>query len=541
MFFDFLTLLKKLSRLERYFAAGAGIIFITAATLFFASVIDQKTAAVADYGGTYREGMVGQPIYINPVIAGANDVDKDIAALVYNTLTDLTSKITRSENGLVWTIRLKEELFWHNGQRITADDVVFTIEKIQDPEARSPLFVTWQGVVADRISELELTLTTGAPYAFFEDNLKSLYIIPKHLFADAPTANWRLSSYNLEPIGSGPYKFLSYKKEKNGFISEYRLVRNENYFKGRPFIEKITFSFFTNEVDAVQAFNVARIDAISGIDAKLIGKIKRPHQLLNMHLPRYYAVFFNQSANDMLKDKNVRIALNYAVDKKKIVDDIFNGYAAAANGPVPFSQIQTSDLETIGAFNPEQANKILDEAGMKRKEDGFRGEIKLVVPQLKFLTDTADLVKSAWEAIGIKTTLVILDPVTVNNEVIKTRNYEALIFGNIFTKNPDLFSFWHSSERFYPGLNLSLYNNKIADKFMETVRKSFDEKSRERGLTSLQSLIIQDAPALFLYSPNYIFIADNRVGGADNLLISAPSERFASIEKWFVKTKRVWR
>lgn len=489
-----------------------------------------------DAGGVYREGLVGQPVYINPVITNANDIDRDIIALVFGSLEDLSQKISVSSNGTVWTVRLKENLSWHDGVKITSDDIIFTIKEIQNADTHSPLAPTWQGVSIERISELEFKLVTGVPYAFFEDNLKSLYVIPKHLFENIPSANWRLSNYNLEPVGSGPYKFLSYKKEKSGFISEYQLVKNEKYHKDIPYINNVTFSFFTNGEEAVSAFDLAKVDALSGLDSEETTRIKRSGKIVNINLPRYYAVFLNQGNSELLKNKNVRLALTYATPKKKIIDEIFKGYAALVNGPVPFEGSGSSS--NLWEFNIELANKILDESSVPKGADGFRGEIKLVVPQIKFLTDTADILKSSWENIGIKTTLILLDPATVNNEVIKTRYYEALIFGNVFVKNPDLLSFWHSSERFYPGLNLSLYNNKTADKLLESIRRNFDKTSREKDISSLQSLIIQDIPAIFLYSPNYIYISSNKVSGLNTSLISSPAERFKSVEKWYVKTKR---
>ena len=120
-------------------------------------------------------------------------------------------------------MRLKEGLTWQDGQQLTSDDVVFTVQSIQDPDAHSPLYQSWQGVTATRVSELEVQFTLTNPYAFFGDNLKNLYIVPKHLYADTPPGNWHLSDYNLKPVGSGPYQFLSYNKNSDGFISSYSL------------------------------------------------------------------------------------------------------------------------------------------------------------------------------------------------------------------------------------------------------------------------------------------------------------------------------
>lgn len=518
--------------------AGASAIFAFAIIFSAVSYINKYTKVVPQSGGTYIEGILGQPVFINPIIM-STDVDRDIINLIYDNLFDLSESIVPSENKLVWTVRLNDNILWHDGERLTSDDVIFTIAKIQDNESRSPLSVTWQGVAAERVSELELKLTTGAPYAFFEDNLKQLYVVPKHIFEDVPIVNWRLSNFNLQPIGSGPYKYLSFKKEKNGFISEYDLVKNKNYSGGIPFIDRVTFMFFTDSASATRAFNSARVHGISGIDIKNIDSIMRLHKIFDLRLPNYYAIFLNQSTNSLFKNKNVRLALNYAIPKEKIIQEVFGGFASAPTGPLPLAKIQTSDQGLVNRYDVEEANKILNESGVKL-ENGTRGEISLVTPELEFLVKTADIVKESWENIGFKTNVVVLSPAITSSEIIKTRNYEALIFGNVLSRNPDILSFWHSSERFYPGLNLSLWSNKSADKLMESIRQNFDEKERAKDLSSLQSLVIQDMPAIFLYSPSYLYLLSTKVLGVQELIISDPSHRFQNIENWHLKTKRVW-
>lgn len=536
---NFYKLLKTFSRTEQLIFAGAAVVFIVTGVVYAASFIDKKTVLLPTSGGTYLEGMVAQPEYVNPIIQGGSETDKDLIALTYSTVADLADKITASPNHLVWTIRLKDNVYWHDGVRLTADDVIFTLQSIENPEANSPLFTTWQGVRPERVSELEFTLSTGEPYAFFPENLKSLYVVPKHIFQEVPVGNWRQSDYALAPIGSGPYKAAGFKKEKNGFISEYYLTKNDRYFKDKPFIDNITLVFFVNESDALQAFAIARIDGLGGINPLLLPSVMRPHTVTELHLPRYYAVFLNQSVNDLFKNSAVRRALDYATDKKTIIKQVFGGSATSIGGPIPYLSPVT--LANATPYDPNQAKTILDGAKLTKGANGFYGEIKLVVPNLEFLTKTAEILKANWEAVGIKTTLLTLDLNTVSNDAIKTRNYDAILFGNIFATNQDMFSFWHSSERFYPGLNLSLYNNKSADKLMEGIRKDFDETSRAVKLADLVAQIRNDQPAIFLYSPNYIYLTNNQIHGFEGTLINTPASRFQNIAKWYIKTKRVFR
>ena len=512
-----------------------GLISLVIYGIYFLEI---RTVTVPEEGGVYREGSLTQPIYINPVITNANDTDKDLIALVYSSLFDLADKITISKDNKTWTIRLRESVMWHDGTRLTSDDVIFTIQAMQDPEARSSLFVTWQGVAIERTSELELTLTTGAPYAFFEENLKRLYIMPRHIFETVPVENWRLSNFNLEPIGSGPYRVAGFKKEQNGFISKYILERNDAFFGKPPYINKIEFNFYVNENDLIRALNTATIDAAAGINPTRLIDLTRARNVYISLLPRYYSVFLNQNANEILRKYGVRKALLTAIDTEKIIQETFAGEAAVTVSPVPRELVK----DTIASvYNPAGAEEMLEQMNLPKGEDGVRGNIRLVIPNVDFLVKTGEIVAASWDAIGIKTELAIIDPATVAAEVIRTRNYDAILFGNVPVSNEDLFSFWHSSERFYPGLNLALWNNKEADRIMERVRKEFDKEVRTKDLQSLAALIDKDVPAIFLYSPNYIIVIGNRIKGISiPPNISLPSRRFQNISEWYINTQRTF-
>ncbi len=280
-----------------------------------------------------------------------------------------------------------------------------------------------------------------------------------------------------------------------------------------------------------------------------------------MRSPKYYAVFLNSTAQPALKDKNVRLALNYATDKKSLIKKIFEGRALPVYGPLVLGMKGFVNFGAEGYseenFSLEKAGQILEAGGWRLNEDGVREkkskkesqrlEFDLAVPQISFLTETAELIKEDWSKIGVKLNLIVRSPSEINEEIIKTRNYKMLLFGNVFsnTDSPDLSSFWHSSERFYPGLNLSLYENKTADALIESIRRNLNEKSRQRDLTALQSLIINDLPVIFLYSPNYLYITKPFLGGFDSSTaeheISLPSDRFKDVENWYIKTAKVFK
>lgn len=544
-------IINSLSHRERQILIGAALIFITASIFWSGFVFVTKTELKPAAGGTYIEGLIDQPTAINPVIA-AGEADRDLAELLFADLFDLVEKYSISDDQRIWTFDLKPDMVWSDGEPITANDFIFTLELIQDPETRSPLFATWQGVVGERISERQFRFLLKTPYAFFMDNLKSFKPIPQHIFEKIPAANIRLSNYNLEPVGSGPYRYAGFDKRKDGFITAYYLTTNPYYPSNKAYIQNFTVKFFSNKEDLIAAFNKKQITGMGGLGYQDIAKIKIAHQVFKLNLPVYYSVFFNQALNAALKEKEVRQALALASDKNKIIAEVFANQAAAVHGPIPpFVSGYDPTAYQAEEFSLKKAQKILDDKGWKLDENGVRVktlsgkktalEFELIVPQVDFLVKTADILKKDWEAIGIKINPITLRPSEVANNIIKTRNYQMLLFGTILKTQPDIFSFWHSSERFYPGGNLAIFNNKTVDALLEATKTSFDEKIRQENLSKIQTIINQEKPAVFLFSPTYFYITTNHLGGFEEKIIASRTDRLQNVNKWYLETKRKFR
>ena len=544
--------------------AAAFLIFVVAGIFFAATIIDQKTKLVAVAGGSYREGILGQPSFLNPILVNGNETDRDLTQLLFSNVPDLAQSFKVSTDGKIWTVRLKDNIVWDDGKSITSDDVIFTVETIQNPDSRSSLLPIWAGVRVERVSEREFTFILPQPYAFFENNLQELRPIPKHMFGLLPAANIRLSNYNLEPVGSGPFKFDSFRKRNDGFITQYTLRRSETFFGTKPYLNEIIFKFYEDENALLAALNISVIDGAGGLQAASEERISFSHKTFEIRMPRYYALFFNTYASPALADKNVRIALSGAVDKEALVKNVFKGYALSVAGPmVPGMEGYAPQAYPQNQFSYEKANQVLDLAGWQRGDDGIRSknlglpvknpvpggpktaptrlEFSLVVPKTQFLVDTATMIKEEWEKIGVTLNLITLDQQDIADTALRTRNYEMIIFGNVFGNNPDLFSFWHSSERFYPGLNLALYNNSVTDSLIESVRKDISKEARDIDFASAQSSIAGDVPAVFLFSPSYIYVTKAWLNGFNEHFIPLSSYRFQNIESWYVKTARVPR
>ena len=516
------------------------------------------TKAVPIPGGEYTEGIIGQPLYINPVLSGSNDADADLSALVFSSLfkydpdgkviPDLAESYKLSDDKLAYTIHLKKDVKWHDGEKFSADDVFFTIQVIQDPAYKSPLRQTWQGVGAEVVDENTIQVILQTPYAFFLNNL-TVGILPKHIWEAVAPGNFPLAEYNLHPVGTGPYQFSDIEKDGDGNILSCALTASESYYSQKPYIEELKFSFYFDEDSLLEAYNNKQVFGMNYVSPGRTADIKskRSSNIISVSIPRYFAVFFSQQRSKILADKDVRKALMMATDRQAIIRDVLAGEGKEINSPIPPGTFGFTDDVKKFSYDIEKANKTLDEAGWKKGDDGFRGksgqalEFNLVTTDWPDLADTATLLQRQWEAVGAKVNLEVLPVADFQQNYIRPREYEALLFGQVLGVDPDPYAFWHSSQTRDPGQNLALYSNPDVDKLLEKIRQETDEGKRADLLVKFQQTIAEDASTLFLYSPNYLYVINKQVQGINVRSMLTPDKRFANVTEWYMKTKRVKR
>jgi len=528
-----------------------------------------NTESIPTFGGEYIEGMVGQPRFINPILSQTNDIDSDLSSIIYSSLlkldsegklvNDLAESYEIGDDNLSYTFHIKKgvkwhakkELAWEDRKDLTVDDIIYTIQTIQNPEFNSSLRANWTGVRAEKIDDYTIQFILKNSYSPFLNNL-TFGILPKHLWSLIGTSNFLRAEYNFRPVGSGPYKFKQLTKDKEGKINSFELIVNENYYGQKPYIEKIMYKFFPEEKELISAFNRKEINGMNYLSPankeKIINITKA--NIYRLKIPRYFAIFFNQTKNKALSDENVRIALNYAIDKNKLIEDILFGEGTPSDGPIPAQLLGHNPDTKIYNFDQEQAKNILEDAGwIDSDADGIREkeevkiEFTLIIPKQKELEELGILIQQMWKEIGVKVEIkeVPTEENQLSDNYIKPREYEAILVAQILNYDPDPFAFWHSSQKRETGLNLSLYDNPEVDKILEEARQEINAEARAEKYKKFQELLIEDNPAIFLYSPNYLYVHDKSISGAnlDNIVI--PSDRFNEIENWYMKTKRVWK
>ncbi|MDP2629629.1 MAG: peptide ABC transporter substrate-binding protein [Candidatus Harrisonbacteria bacterium] len=545
-------MLKSIIGVYRSFSSPERTLFLTASTIFLLTLLviltfwyRGATDLVPDHGGIFTEGVVGQPSAINPILSSASDIDRDLITLAFADLKVLAEEITGSEDGKEWTVVLKENLRWSDGEVLSVDDVLFTIALTQNRELASPLLASWKDVKTERVDDRTLVIKIPSTYAYFHHTLEGFRPLPQHIFSRIAPSNIRLSEYNTTPIGSGPYAVKSVERKSDGQIELIVFQSNPYYAGGEVYIDRFNVRFFSQFKDAFALLNRGVLSGLGGARIDHIEKNTKNISVYDYQIPRYYSIFFNQSAHEGLKDEAVRQALRAATDKKTIAKSLFGSYVQIIDGPLP-EYIEGYDASVLKEkLSSSGAKKALEEAGWEQiddiwKKDNIELKFELIVPEIDFLVETAQQLAQQWGKIGIVVETIVLSPTDINEEIIKTRNYQMLLFGNILRGNADIFSFWHSSQRFHPGLNLALYQNEDIDEALLESRSTLDEQERAKTLSLIQSQIHSDIPAIFLYSPDYIYLVNENVRGIQSDIITSPSNRFDGVSGWHLETKRTF-
>ena len=289
---------------------------------------------------------------------------------------------------------------------------------------------------------------------------------------------------------------------------------------------------------------------MGGISPSDIDALKnvRSTNVRQLMIPRYFALFINQTKNAALADDAVRKALSLSINRQDIVNRVTGSRGVAISTPF-MPEMKEFDDASVEQYDVEQAKKILDNAGWRQEEGSQvrkKGNVMLsfevVTADATEVSGIPDILKGYWEKIGVQVNIKLLPVFDLNQNYIKTRGYEALLYGQEMSFDPDLYYFWHSSQK-KDGLNLALLDNKDIDALLEDVRQDQDENSRIEKYRQFQKEILkmENNPAIFLYSPYYLYPTSNTLQGIAARKINSPEGRFAGVEKWFVKTSRVWK
>ena len=380
---------KVLNRQEKVNLSILSLLFISSGLFLILNTYFQNTEIQAIEGGEYKEGVLGRPQFINPIFAPASDVDRDLTELLFlglftydgkgEIIPDLVKEYQVKDGGKVYEISLKENIFWSDGKPFSGEDVLFTVKIIQDPEYHSPLRSSFLGVEVEKISDSKILFKLKSPYPPFLETL-TLKILPKHVWEGIPPESFPLATYNLQPIGTGPFQFKNLIQTKSGTIQSLNLTRNPYYSAKKPFLREITFYFFNQEEDLLRALKKKEIDGMALSSPFFLEHINQKNiALYKFFFPRYFDLSFNLKKSEILTDRKVRKALLKGTDREEIIEEVLSGEGEIVYSPFLFE----NSVQKTSGLNLEEAKEILEKAGWQEQENGPR--IKKIKKEAEFL------------------------------------------------------------------------------------------------------------------------------------------------------------
>ena len=512
-------------------------------------------------GGIYTEALIGSMGRLNPMLDWNNPADRDINRLIFSGLIrfdahglpqpDLAESWGTSSDGTLYNFSIRPNAVWHDGQPVTADDVIFTIELIKSAGSLFPQDIKdlWSGIEVKRLDDKTLQFKLSEPFAPFLD-YATFGVLPKHLLESVPADQLATAEFNLKPVGTGPYKF-DHIVTSGGQISGVALTVNENYYLPKAFIEQVIFRFYPNSASALDAYQQGEVLGISQLTSDVLQKalMEPTLSVYTSRLPQMGLVFLNLNNPSVpfLQDEKIRRALLIGMNRNRIVSRIMQGQAIVADGPIlPGSWAYYDQIEHLD-YDPDAAAALLKGEGFVipasggdvRAKDGQFLTFVLVHPDDLIHTQIAQSIQADWALIGVKIDLQSVPYNSLVNDFLTTRNYQAALadLNTMRTPDPDPYLFWHQSEA-TGGQNYSQWDNRTASEFLETARTVTDFDSRARLYRNFQVTFVKEMPSLPLYYPVYSYGVDNQVQGVQVAPMYDTSDRLALISEWYLVTRR---
>jgi peptide/nickel transport system substrate-binding protein len=536
-------------------------VVIVALLLLSQQPISVITLPEAAPGGIYTEALIGSMGRLNPMLDWNNPADRDINRLIFSGLIrfdshglpqpDLAESWGTSSDGTLYNFSIRPSAVWHDGQPVTTDDVIFTIELIKSAGSLFPQDIKdlWSQIEVKRFDDKTLQFRLPEPFAPFLD-YATFGVLPKHLLESVPADQIASAEFNLKPVGSGPYKFDELMTSA-GQISGVSLKVNENYYLPRSYIEQIVFRFYPNSATAFDAYQQGEVLGISQLTVDVLeSALMEP--TLSVHtsrLPQMGLVFLNLNnpGVSFLQNDKIRRALMLGVNRELIVSRIMHGQAIIADGPIlPGSWAYYDEIEHFD-YDPDAAAVLLKDEGFVipagggdvRAKDGQFLAFSMVHPDDAVHTQIAQSIQADWALIGVKIDLQSVPYDSLVNDFLASRNYQAALadLNTMRTPDPDPYLFWHQSEA-TGGQNYSQWDNRTASEYLETARIEADFDSRARLYRNFQVVFAKEMPSLPLYYPVYSYGVDAQVQGVQVAPMYDVSDRLALISEWYLVTRR---
>ena len=531
-----------------------GILLISEQTGF---TIDR---AVSNRGGTYTEAIIGNLQRLNPILDYYNSADRDVDELIFSSLIkydekglpqgDLAADWGISYDGLSYNFDLNPDATWHDGTPVTSADIAFTIDLMRSSESVLPddLKEFWNTIQVIPLGDQAIQFRLPEAFSPFMDYL-SFGILPKHLLGDLSYQEILNSSFNLEPVGSGPYQYERMITE-SGAIKGVILKANNSYYGGEPLISQIVFMYFNDPAVAYTAYTEGTIQGINEVSDDILSEV-----LSNPNLSMYSAVkpevsmvLLNLSNNKVkyLQDENVRKALLHSIDRRRMIDSILSGQAVISNMPlIPSNWAFYNGIQNFD-YDKQKAVQYFGEAGFTLDtnsstlvdENGAVLKIQLAYPDDETHAAIAQTIQADWQKMGVQVELVAVQYDVLILDYLQPLTYQAALIDLNFDRSPDPdpYPFWDQSQQ-SNGENYSQWENAVVSEYIEEARVSVDQEERAKLYRNFQVMFQDELPALPLYYPIYNYAVDDGVKGIRLGSFYDTPDRFYSILEWYMIAK----
>jgi peptide/nickel transport system substrate-binding protein len=495
------------------------------------------------------EGFVGISSTLNPLFATVNDVDESLQNLIFEKLIDMDTQgnpvanIAKSWNvsddGLTYDFVIQDGLYWSDGEELTVDDVIFTIEtgvSLYEEYGYDSVVSSLTGIEVQKVGDdtVRFILDEENP-SFFE--VVSFYIVPKHRLEDVDLVDIPFNIFAKYPIGSGKYVVV---RNDDTSIS----LKDSEYDNIEPNVQNITFRMYSDYSALEGAFRNGVLDSFGVFDinnVNFISEYDSGYSFYSKSLELRNKMIFLNNRSGTFESKNMRVGINYLIDVSTLLErsEILG---IEILGPIAESSWAFNDDIVNYSYNLEKATEAFKAVGYVMNENsGYfeseDGEI-LSFTLSYFKNDLNERLVSTLEEMLLEQGVVLrkepLNYSQISQEIIATRNFEMLLYEVETMIDPDQYNLWHSLKTNYPDLNISGYEYERVDILLEEARITRDRKERKEKYDLFQKYLMDDAPVVFLYHPQYTYVVDANISGVDLESIKYPYQRFDNIEDWII-------
>lgn len=541
----------------RHAAAWLIIIGLLIGLAFFQSLWLRQsyTVETSGAGGTYAEGMIGRLETVNPLYASSS-AEVSVSRLVFSGLLDYdqdnelrpnTAKSWKiSEDGTVYTVQLRDDVYWHDGKQLTADDVLFTVKLMQNPSVRAMQYGNWAGVKVEKIAKNTIRFTLPSVYAPFAHSL-TFGILPQHVLQDVRPVDMRENDFGRQPVGSGPFIFkrLQVIDPNQGRLVAH-MEANNRYYRGEPLLNRFQIHTYESYEALERAFRTSEVNAALGLRAAQIVEIVSlsngaiaPEVRLEDGV---YALF--NADSQLVSDKALRQALLRGTDRRAVIESVA-GRAVPLDNPLLEKHIGMSGKQA--SYDRKKAEAQLDEIGWKlengvRKKDGIELALSVIAPDSGDYKTIVNTMVSDWRALGVKITVNFVSTQEIASNYLQPRNYDVLVYEFAIGSDPDVYPYWHSSQAKPAGLNFANYRSGLADDALSSARARLDTSLRAAKYRAFADQWRTDTPAIALYQPflSYVKSSDS-TSLTDGVSVADPTVRYRDIERWAVSRVNVMK